>query len=111
LEYIKKHTNYEVIDDEYIIAYKSVRSNNYSVINFQYKYEIGKVYESHCDCNLDNENSFGLSAWTKEKALDYYNKGKLLKVKIHIDNLGCIVHNGGKIRAKELTVIEEAMKR
>ena len=107
LEYIKECTDYEIIDDEYILAYKSVRSDYYSTFNFQYKYEIGKTYTSNCDCNVDNESSFGLSAWKKEDALKYYNGGKLLKVKIPIDKIGAIVHNGNKIRAFELTVIDE----
>ena len=105
LKYLKSIDKYEIIDDEYIIAYKSVREDMYSVFNFQYLYEIGKVYESHCDCNLGNENSFGLSAWTKEKALEYHDKGKLLKVKIAIKDIGAIVHDEGKIRCFKLEVL------
>jgi len=97
-----------VLDDNYIIAYKSVREGYYSVYNFQYKYEVGKTYTSHCDCNLDKENSFGLSAWTREGALDYYNKGRLLKVKIPIEKVGAIVWNNNKIRCFELEVIGES---
>ena len=107
LKYIKKNTKYKVIDNKYIIAYKSVRSDNYSVYNFQYKYEVGKTYESHCNCNSDNENSFGLSAWTKEKALEYHSRGKLLKVKINIEDIGAIVHSGNKIRCFKFEVLEE----
>ncbi|MFA5600687.1 MAG: hypothetical protein WDA06_08850, partial [Phenylobacterium sp.] len=70
-------------------------------------YEIGKTYKSHCDCNLTNENSFGLSAWTKKEALEYYPKGKLLKVKIDIKDIGAIVHNGNKIRCFKFEVLEE----
>ena len=81
-------------------------SGFYASIN---KYEVGKTYYSHCDCNLNNIDSFGLSAWTKEKALDYYNRGKLLKVKIPIEKIGSIVYNGNKIRTFELTVIEEIL--
>jgi hypothetical protein len=110
LQYIKKNTNYEIIDDKYIIAYKSIRNNWYSVYNFQYKYEIGKTFYSHCDCNIYNENSFGLSSWTKEGALRYYDRGRLLKVKIPIDKIGAIVHNNQKIRSFELTAIEEIEK-
>ena len=105
LDYIKKNTSYEIVDDS-IIAYKSVRSDNYSIYNFQYLYEVGKIYESHCDCT-NEENSFGLSAWTKEDALEYHNKGKLLKVKIKIEDIGRIVHNNGKIRCFRFEVLEE----
>jgi len=106
LDYIKNNTNYEVIDKEWVIAYKSCRSDGYSVYNFQYKYEVGKTYESHCDC-MGVEDSFGLSAWTKKEALEYHSRGKLLKVKIHISDLGIIVRNGNKIRCRKLTVLEE----
>ena len=106
LKYIKENTNYEIQGNN-LIAFKAIRSNNYSVFNFQYKYEIGGTYYSHCDCDLDNEYSFGLSAWTKKEALEYYNRGKLLKVSIPIEKIGTIVHNNKKIRTFELTVIEE----
>ena len=109
LNYIKENTSYEVIDGEYIIAYKSVRSDNYSAFNFQYKYEIGETYYSHCDCNIDEENSFGLSSWMKEEALGYYDTGKLLKVQIPIESIGAIVHNNKKIRSYGLTVLEECV--
>ena len=108
LAYVKKNTKYKVSkDNKYIIAYKSIRSDNYSVFNFQYKYEIGKTYESTCDCNIDNENSFGLSAWTKEEALEYHSTGKLIKVKINIEDIGAIVHDNSKIRCFKLEVLEE----
>ena len=106
LKYVKENTKYEVINDKYIIAYKSVKRNYSSVYKQGFLYEIGKTYTSHCDCNLSNENSFGLSAWTKKDALKYHNKGKLLKVKIMIKDIGAIVHNNGKIRCKKLQVIE-----
>jgi len=106
LEYIKNHTDYEVVNDKYIIAYKSCRSNGYSKFNFQYRYEVGKTYESHCDCNLREEGSFGLSAWTKEGALEYC-KEKLFRVKINIEDIGAIVHKNNKIRCFRLTILEE----
>ena len=107
LEYIRDNTNYEVIDNQYIIAYKSTKIDGSSVFNFRYNYQVGKTYESHCDCNIDNKNSFGLSAWTKEKALEYYNIGKLFKVKIDIEDIGCFVQEDGKIRCWKLTILEE----
>jgi phosphoribosylanthranilate isomerase len=104
LEYIKEHTNYEVIDDKYVIAYKSVRNNMSSVFKPSIKYEIGKTYHSHCDCNVDEENSFGLSAWTKEKAKEYHDE-ILLKVKISISKIGAIVHDDQKIRCFEQKIL------
>jgi len=110
LKYIKENNldkTYKLVNDNYIIAYKSTKVDGYSVFNFQYKYEVGKTYESHCDCNTNDENSFGLSAWTKEKALGYYNKGCLFKVRINIEDIGCFVHSDGKIRAKKITILEK----
>ena len=97
---------YEIINDKFIIAYKGIRHDNYSNFNFQYKYEIGKTYESTCDCNIKNQDSFGLSAWTLEKAKEYCNK-KIVKVKININDLGCIVHYNNKLRCKKITVLGE----
>jgi hypothetical protein len=107
LDYIKQNTSYEVIDNEYILAYKTTRSDGRSVFSPKYFYEVNKTYESNCDHNVNEQNSFGLSAWTKEKALEYYNKGKLLKVKINIEDIGAIVQNEEKIRAKKITILEE----
>ena len=111
LKEINKYKNiYEIINNKFIIAYKGIRSDNYSCFNFQYKYEVNKTYESHCDCNIDNQDSFGLSSWTLEKAREYCNE-KIIKVKININDLGCIVHSGNKLRNKlrcrKFTVLEE----
>jgi len=107
LNYIKKNTNYKVINNEYIIAYKSVRKDYKSVFfPNKYKYEIGKTYESNCNCNVNEDNSFGLSAWSEQEALDYHSTGKLLLVKINIENIGAIVYNN-KIRCFKLTILEE----
>ena len=96
------------LDGDYIIAYKSTKIDGYSTYNFQYQYEVGKTYESHCDCNLDNHNSFGLSAWTKEGALGYYSRGKLFKVKIHLNDLGAMI-SSGKLRARKIEILEEVI--
>jgi len=108
LAWIKNNTAYEVIDDQYIIAYKAVRSNGISVFNNHFDYKVGYTYEDfHCDCNIDELNSFGLSAWDKKNAKDYYESGKILKVKINIEDIGCIVpHHNNKIRCWKLTVLE-----
>jgi hypothetical protein len=104
-DYILKNTNYEIIDDK-VIAYKSCRSNGYSKFNFQYHYEVGKEYEAHADFNCNNKDSFGLSAWTKEKALEYCSE-KLFKVSIDLEDLACIVYEGKKIRATKIKILEE----
>jgi phosphoribosylanthranilate isomerase len=107
LKYIKENTSYEIIDDTHILAYKSVRECGHSVFNWQYLYEVGETCQSHCDCNTQEQNSFGLSAWTKEKALEYHGGGKILKVKIPISKIGAIVHDNNKIRCFEFEVLEE----
>jgi len=101
---IKKCGLYE-LDGDSIIAYKGIRSDNYSAFNFQYKYEIGGEYESTCDCT-SAENSFGLSAWTLEQARDYCDE-KIIKVSIKISDLGRIVHSGGKLRCFRFKALEE----
>jgi len=110
LNWIKTNTKYKVVDD-YVIAYKSVKSDGHSVYNNRFKYEVGNTYtDFHCDCNNYEHNSFGLSAWDKKGALEYYNRGKLLKVKINIEDIGCIVQNYNKIRCWKLTVLKEVKK-
>jgi hypothetical protein len=105
-EYIKTNTSYEIIGDK-VIAYKTCREDGYSRFNFQYHYETGKEYEAHADYNINNYNSFGLSAWIKEKAIEYYNIGKLFKVEIDLDDIAAIVHEGNKIRASKIKILEE----
>src|SRR3972149_3563536 len=110
LSYIKENNvPYELVDNN-IIAYKSTSDDGYSVYNFQYKYEVGKIYESHCNCNSNEENSFGLSAWTKEGALDYHSKGELYKVKIAIDDIGCFVIFNNSIHMIKLALNEKKLK-
>jgi hypothetical protein len=105
LKYIKENTDYEVVDNKYIIAYKGIRRDNYSKFNFQYKYEVGKIYESHCDCNINNENSFGLSAWNLKNAKIYCDE-KIIKVKIEISDVGAIVKYENKIRCFKFEVVK-----
>ena len=104
--YIKENTEYEIIGDK-VIAYKTCLPDGYSRFNFQYLYEVGKEYEAHADYNIDNQDSFGLSAWTKEGALDYYPDGKLFKVEIDLEDIAAIVHDGNKIRASKIKILEE----
>ena len=94
---------YECYDD-YFIAYKGIRSDRWSKFNFQYKYEKGGVYESWCDSSSD-ENSFGLSAWTEEKARDYCDE-LVVRVKIRYEDVGRVVHEGGKIRCFKFEVLD-----
>jgi hypothetical protein len=102
-----KDTKYEITSDgEHIIAYKPVRIDNHSVFNFQHKYEVGETYTSHCDCT-NEVDSFGLSAQMKDDNSRYYNERKLLKVLIHMSDIGRIGHGNNKIRCFKLKVLEE----
>ena len=88
----------------YFIAYKGIRRDRHSAYNFQYQYITGETYEAWCDCS-SGENSFGLSVWTKEKACEYCNQ-LVVKVKVNYKDVGRVVHNGGKIRCKKITILD-----
>ena len=90
--------------EDYFIAYKGIRKDRCSKFNFQYQYLKGETYESRCDCT-DNENGFGLSAWTEEEAKNYCNE-LIIKVKVNYEDVGRLVHRNGKIRVRKLTVID-----
>lgn len=94
---------YECYND-YFIAYKGIRKDRYSNYNFQYQYLPGETYESWCDCSSD-ENSFGLSVWTKKDAQNYCNK-LIVKVKVNYEDVGRIIHNDGKIRCRKITILD-----
>ena len=100
---VEKTGLYECHKD-YFIAYKGIRSDRYSCYNFQYQYMPGETYECFSDYS-DDENSFGLSAWTKEKATDCCDE-LVVRVKISYEDVTAVVHNGGKIRCKKLTVLD-----
>ena len=90
--------------DTYFIAYKGIRSDRYSNYNFQYKYEKGGTYESWCDCS-SSENSFGLSVWDEPNAREYCNK-LVVRVKVNYEDVGRVVHDGGKIRCFKIEVLD-----
>ena len=90
--------------EDYFIAYKGIRSDRYSKYNFQYQYEKGGVYESWCDCS-NNENSFGLSVWDKDNATSYC-KQLVVRVKVKYEDVGRVVHDGGKVRCFKLEVLD-----
>jgi hypothetical protein len=100
---------YDINKNPYIIAYKTVREDNKSIFspNF-YDYSKSNIHQAHCDFNEDVPNSFGLAAWTKEKAIGYAldnhkQKFNLMKVKIYIDDM--VLTNEDKIRCNKLEII------
>ena len=100
---IEKTGLYECHED-YFYAYKNIRSDRYSHFNFQYQYLPGETYECFSDYSND-ENSFGLSAWTETKAYDYSGNGMVVKLKINYADVTAIVHDSNKLRCKRITVL------
>ena len=90
--------------DDYFIAYKGIRKDRYSRFSFQYQYLKGHTYETWCDCSA-NEDSFGFSAWTKTGARDYC-KELVVRVKVRYEDVGRVVHNGGKIRCFKMEILD-----
>ena len=90
--------------DDYFIAYKGIRSDRYSKWNFQYQYLKGHTYETWCDCS-NTENSYGFSAWTEEGAKRYCSQ-LVGRVKVRYEDVGRVVHDGGKIRCFKLEVLD-----
>ena len=90
--------------EDYFIAYKGIRADRYSAYNFQYQYLKGHTYETWCDCS-DNEDSFGFSAWTEDSARAYCNE-LVVRVKVRYEDVGRVVHKGGKIRCFKLEVLD-----
>ena len=90
--------------EDYFIAYKGIRSDRYSYFNFQYRYLKGHSYETWCDCTA-NEDSFGFSAWTEKKAREYCDK-LVVRVKVRYEDVGRVVHDGGKIRCFKIEILD-----
>ena len=93
---------YECHDDHFI-AYKGIRSDRYSKFNFQYQYLKGETYTCHADYSIE-ENSFGLSVWTKEEATNYCDE-LVVKCKIYYKDVARMVHHNGKIRCSKITIL------
>ena len=90
--------------EDYFIAYKGIRADRYSKFNFLYQYLKGHTYETWCDCS-DDENSFGFSAWTQYDAMEYCDE-LVVRVKVRYEDVGRVVHNGGKIRCFKMEILD-----
>ena len=90
--------------EDYFIAYKGIRADRYSKFNFHYQYLKGHTYETWCDCS-DDEYSFGFSAWTEKGARNYCDE-LIVRVKIRYEDVGRVVHNGGKIRCFKIEILD-----
>ena len=89
---------------DYFIAYKGIRANRYSAYNFQYQYLKGETYETWCDCSAE-ECGFGFSAWTEKGAREYC-KELVVRVKVRYEDVGRVVHDGGKIRCFKMEILD-----
>lgn len=94
--------SYECYDD-YFIAYKAIRKDRYSLHGFQYKYEIGNIYETNCDCT--NEiNSFGFNVGTYNLAKCYKKENSIvIKCQIRYEDVGRII--GNTIRCFKIKIL------
>lgn len=102
--------------DDFFYAYKAIRSDRYSYINFQYQYLLGKTYECFSDYSNDG-CSFGLSIGTEIDAInygidcddDYTYDGILVKVKVYYKDVTAVLSYsyGNRMRCKKLTVVED----
>ena len=90
--------------DDYFIAYKGIRKDRYSRFSFQYQYLKGHTYETWCDCS-SNESSYGFSAWTEDGARDYCDE-LVVRVKVRYEDVGRVVHDGGKIRCFKMEILD-----
>ena len=90
--------------EDYFIAYKGIRSDRYSKCNFHYQYLKGEIYETWCDCSAE-DCSFGFSAWTEDMAREYCNE-LVVRVKVRYEDVGRVVHDGGKIRCFKLEILD-----
>jgi len=111
LDYIKRHTDYEIIDDEYVVAYLRTNHDGSALYREGY-YQPGKLYRcNYCDCNIDEEGfSFGIYAWTKGEALKQnYRSGKLFKVRIPVNDIGVVIQTKymNMIRCYAVEVLDE----
>ncbi len=105
---IKACGSYECHDD-YFIAYKCIRNDNYSITNFQYKYLVGETYHCHAD-HTNNPISFGLFVCERERAEEYVKfccGGKIIKVKAYYKDVACLIPEGNGVRCTDFTVLEE----
>ena len=107
----EKAPEFETQEDEngpFIVAYKATQKGGRSDYRPSIRYEVGGIYESRCHHDMREENSFGLSAWTREGAQSHVPGGELYRVKIYVDDIGAMVHDGRKIRCKRQRFLERA---
>jgi len=106
LKLIRKLNAYEIKGNK-IIAYIYTMENGNSI--FKPTLHVGKIYTSNANYNDLDDDGHGLSACTKEEALNYYDVGKLFEVEININNVACLTKKN-KLRCTEIKIINEINK-
>ena len=95
-----------VVEDGWVYGWKSVREDMRSVYDPRVEYQVGEVVEDwRCDADCLHENSFGLSLWDKDGALDYHSTGILLKVRAKLSWIKAMVHDSHKLRTIKLEIL------
>lgn len=98
------------IEDDYVLACKSVRPDGRSFYNTKISYEVGKTYyEQECDFNPKKTSGAGFSAGTRKHAIEYaIGRGyaelhTILCVKIPIAKV--VLTCEKKLRCAEMTIL------
>lgn len=95
---------------KWIVSFKAVRENYSSIFDpasFTYD-KIGKLYETKCNYNELDENSFGFSSWTYEGASIYakdceIKNYKIIKIGVPLSTI-CMLTNGS-LRSPKLIIL------
>ncbi len=98
-----------MIDENNIILYKSVNPN--TLCDFytgEIKYE-GVVICPDWDDDENRECGGGLHLSPTPEETLYYNKGKVLKCKVHVDDIVVHPYHINKVRCKKIEVLEEVL--
>lgn len=111
LKYIQENSKFKIQNDEkgdmYLIAYKTVKDDYSSIFNYGYKFIPGNIYNNHCNCDLTEDNSFGINLTTKQRSIDWYDNGRLLIVKVYIKDIGSFIPKTQKVRVFKVEIIGE----
>ena len=98
IEYAK--SNNLSYDDDYLYAFRIHNNNGSGMFNQTIKYKKGVYYRDwHCDMRRDEENSFGLGIYPKNKDVN-------IKVRVKIEDWGVAVdRDDGKARVWGFEII------
>ncbi len=104
LEEAVRRTGLYECHKDFFIAYKNIRDDRYDNFNFQYRYMPGETYETFAD-TFGAEDPFGFSVWTK-KEIALFSGGLTVACKVYYCDVARVVHDGGKIRCRKITILD-----